>query len=126
MPVHGDARSPLAGVFSLLALWFVSAMNRGRQPKRLAAWLIFAYGLVFSVLGIDLAMALDPHWYSALFGVYFFISGLYLAAAGWTLATVLVDRRGDGGSVERSIQADHHLQHADGVHDVLAAVRDLV
>lgn len=79
--------------FSLLALWFVSAMNRGKQPRRLAAWLIFAYSIVFSVLGIDLAMALDPHWYSVLFGIYFFISGLYLAVAGWTLATVLVDRR---------------------------------
>lgn len=78
--------------FGLLALWFVSAMNRGKQPKRLAAWLIFTYSIVFSVLGIDLAMALDPHWYSALFAVYFFISGLYLAVAGWTLATALVDR----------------------------------
>ncbi|MGE5296965.1 MAG: hypothetical protein ACM3VT_19250 [Solirubrobacterales bacterium] len=79
-------------LFGLLALWFVSAMNRGRQPKRLAAWLIFIYSVVFSILGIDLGMALDPHWYSALFGAYFFISGLYLAVAGWTLATVLVDR----------------------------------
>ncbi|MEN6333603.1 MAG: hypothetical protein ABFE01_05035 [Phycisphaerales bacterium] len=78
--------------FGLLALWFVSAMNRGKRPKRLAAWLIFAYCIVFSILGFDLAMALDPHWYSALFGAYFFISGLYLAVAGWTLATVLVDR----------------------------------
>ena len=33
-------------------------MNRGEQPKRLAAWLIFVYTIVFSVLGIDLAMAL--------------------------------------------------------------------
>jgi len=78
--------------FSLLALWFVSAMNRDKQPRRLAAWLIFIYSIVFSILGIDLAMALEPDWHSALFGIYFFISGLYLAVAGWTLATVLVDR----------------------------------
>ncbi len=28
-------------------------------------------------------MALDPHWFSSLFGGYFFISGLYIAMAGW-------------------------------------------
>lgn len=76
-------------VFSGLALWFVAALQRGDRPRRLAAWLIFVYTIVFSILGIDLAMGLDPHWYSHLFGVYFFISGLYLALAGWAFTTVL-------------------------------------
>jgi hypothetical protein len=79
--------------FIWLAFRFVAAMQRGRQPRKLAAGLIFTYAIVFSLLGIDLVMALQPDWYSLLFGVYFFISGLYLAAAGWTFATVLVDRR---------------------------------
>ena len=76
-------------VFSGLALWFVAAMQRGDRPRRLAAWLIFVYAIVFSILGIDLAMGLDPHWYSHLFGIYFFISGLYIAVAGWAFTTVL-------------------------------------
>ncbi len=78
-------------VFSLLAWWFVWAMWRGRQPKRLAAWLIFIYSIVFSILGIDLAMGLDPHWYSLVFGIYFFISGLLTAVVGWLLITATVD-----------------------------------
>ncbi len=80
------------GIFSLLAYWFVRSMRRGDRPRKLAAWLIFTYAIVFSILGIDLAMALDPHWTSQVFGVYFFISGLYLAAAGWAFTTTLADR----------------------------------
>ena len=80
-------------VFSLLAWWFVWAMRKGRQPKRLAAWLIFIYSIAFSVLGIDLAMALDPRWYSLVFGIYFFISGLLIAVVAWLLITATVDDR---------------------------------
>jgi len=78
-------------VFTGLAWWFVSAMSRGRQPKRLAAWLIFIYCIVFSILGFDLAMGLDPRWYSLVFGIYFFISGLLIAIVGWLLISATVD-----------------------------------
>ena len=78
-------------IFSGLALWFVLAMRRGDRPKPLAGWLIFVYTIVFSLLGIDLAMGLDPHWYSHVFGIYFFISGLYIALAAWAFTTVLAD-----------------------------------
>jgi hypothetical protein len=78
-------------VFSLLAWWFARMMKRGRQPTRLAAWLIFTYSIVFSILGIDLAMGLDPRWYSLVFGIYFFISGLLIAAAAWVLVTAAID-----------------------------------
>ncbi|MCU0918254.1 MAG: hypothetical protein MUC88_27370, partial [Planctomycetes bacterium] len=60
---------------------------------RLAAWLIFLYAIVFTVLGIDLAMGLDPQWYSHGFDAYFFISGLYVALAGWTLTTTIAHPR---------------------------------
>jgi hypothetical protein len=76
-------------VFSLLAYWFVASMRKGERPTKLATWLIFAYAVVFTILGIDLAQGLDPHWTSQAFGAYFFISGLYLAAAGWALTTVV-------------------------------------
>ncbi len=36
-------------------------------------------------------MGLDPHWYSLVFGIYFFISGLYIAAAAWAFTTALAD-----------------------------------
>jgi hypothetical protein len=80
-------------LFGGLAVWFAAAMRKKSDdpPKRLAAWLIFIYTIVFSILGIDLAMGLDPHWYSLVFGIYFFISGLYIAVAAWAFTTVLAE-----------------------------------
>jgi len=80
-------------VFTALAAWFVREMHRGKRPKRLAGWLIFIYTIVYSFLGIDLAMGLDPHWYSLVFGIYFFISGVYIAAAAWAFMTAVADRK---------------------------------
>ncbi|MDQ1257026.1 MAG: hypothetical protein QG656_1627, partial [Candidatus Hydrogenedentes bacterium] len=54
-----------------------------------AGMLAFVYCLVFSLLGFDLVMALDPHWFSSLFGAYFFITGLYTAIAAWTFSVLL-------------------------------------
>lgn len=53
-----------------------------------AGVVITVYCLTFSQLGFDLVMALDPSWYSSLFGGYFFISGLYIGMAAWTFLTV--------------------------------------
>lgn len=53
-----------------------------------AAVVILVYCLTFSLLGFDLVMALDPAWYSSLFGGYFFISGLFIGAAAWTFLAV--------------------------------------
>lgn len=70
--------------------WFARRANHGR-PVRLGAWLVFAYCIIVSLLGFDLVMALDPKWYSALFGGYFFISGMYIAVAGWTFCALCLE-----------------------------------
>lgn len=72
-------------VLWLFAWWFVRRRQTG-QPGILAGWLIVIYCVVFSLLGFDLVMALDPQWYSALFGGYFFISGIYIGVAAWTFS----------------------------------------
>lgn len=82
---------------ALLALWVLGAMfvrgrRNGKSPKVLAAILTVSYCLVISLIGFDLVMALDPHWYSSLFGGYFFISGMYGACAAWTLAALLTQK----------------------------------
>jgi len=74
-------------IFWLLAMWYVAQRRRG-GGKVLAGFLIFTYCMVFSLIGFDLIMALDPRWYSALFGGYFFISGMYGAAAAWTVVSL--------------------------------------
>ena len=75
---------------ALLLFWGLAALylrrqSRGEQGLLCGAVLILVYCLVFSLLGFDLVMALDPHWYSNLAGGYFFMSGLYIAITCWAL-----------------------------------------
>ena len=74
----------------MLALFWIIAIvfhSQGRK-KVWASVLILTYVVTFSLLGFDLVMALDPHWYSSLFGAYFFISPLYIGVAAWALQAV--------------------------------------
>jgi hypothetical protein len=80
--------------FWLLAAVFVAGATRWRT-KKLHAFVILVYALVLSLIAFDLVMALDPHWYSTLFGGYFFISGMYAGMAAWTLAVLLRRPRPD-------------------------------
>jgi hypothetical protein len=75
-----------------LAVYYVHRRRSGR-PVKLAAVLVLTYCLASSQLGFDLVMALDPHWFSSLFGGYTFISGMYIAMAAWALLAVLTPRR---------------------------------
>jgi hypothetical protein len=39
---------------------------------------LLAFAFVLSLIGFDLVMAADPHWYSTLFGAYTFIKAVYV------------------------------------------------
>ncbi|MBT1071504.1 hypothetical protein [Pelotalea chapellei] len=65
------------------AAWIFIIRRRTGEARITGGILIVVYCLVFSLLGFDLVMALDPRWFSTLAGGYFFISGLYIAAACW-------------------------------------------
>jgi Ni/Fe-hydrogenase subunit HybB-like protein len=71
-------------IFWGLALYYLRQRGRG-EGSFCGVALTLVYCLVFSLLGFDLVMALDPQWYSNLAGGYFFISGLYIAITGWAL-----------------------------------------
>ncbi|WP_085814363.1 hypothetical protein [Geoanaerobacter pelophilus] len=78
---------------ALLFFWgwaaFHLARRRQGRGKRSGAILLVVYSLVFSLLGFDLVMALDPHFRSNLAGGYFFMSGLYIGISGWALIACL-------------------------------------
>jgi len=94
---------------ALVGFWVLAVVYAARadrlRTKTLPAILVLAYALVFSLLGFDFVMALDPHWFSTLFGGYFFMTGMYAAVAAWTLAALLsrpmpdADRRHDLGKL---------------------------
>ena len=39
---------------------------------------MLAFAIVLSLLGYDLVMSADPHWYSTLFGAYSFVKAVYV------------------------------------------------
>ncbi|OPY65174.1 MAG: hypothetical protein A4E57_03273 [Syntrophorhabdaceae bacterium PtaU1.Bin034] len=60
-----------------------------RMQKVLSPMIAIAYAFVLSLLGFDLVMSLDPHWYSTLFGGYFFVGSFYTGIAGLSLLALL-------------------------------------
>jgi hypothetical protein len=69
----------------------------------LAAGVLLAYPIIYSFMAFDLIMALDPFWYSSLFGAHFFISTFYLGLAGVTVVTALLSLRGTLGISSRQL-----------------------
>jgi len=61
--------------------WQQKPPDEARFKKRMMACgllYMLAFALVLSLLGYDLVMSADPHWYSTLFGAYSFVKAIYL------------------------------------------------
>lgn len=65
-----------------------------RKNKVLAAPFILLYALTLSAAGIDLVMALDAHWFSTMFGVYFFAGSFIATLSILTILTVKLREHG--------------------------------
>jgi len=67
------------------------------RSERILLWLvpvlIILYAAVYTLLGFDMVMSLDPHWYSTLFGAYFFITTMYMGIAALVIVATIVRRR---------------------------------
>ena len=68
------------------ALW---SLNWRRQ-RFLSPALGIAYAFVLTLVGFDLVMSLDPHWYSTLLGGYFFVGCFYTGVAALYLFSLFV------------------------------------
>ena len=66
-------------------LWDRGTADRETTHKRATVFGILytlAFAVVLSLIGYDLVMAMDPHWYSTLFGAYHFIKAVYVGLGG--------------------------------------------
>lgn len=83
----------------LLRHWRKKPPDPERYHRRitvLGGFYILAFAVVLSLLGYDLVMSMDPHWYSTLFGAYSFIKAIYAGfGALIILAAVLHLSRGN-------------------------------
>jgi hypothetical protein len=73
--------------------WDRTISNEPRCRRRMTVFgilYILAFALVLSLIGYDLMMSMDPHWYSTLFGAYTFVKAFYIALGGLIiLASIL-------------------------------------
>lgn len=78
----------------LLYKWWdrslLDAEKCNRRMTVFAVLYILAYALILSLVGYDLIMSMDPHWYSTLFGAYTFVKAFYIGLGGLIiLASIL-------------------------------------
>jgi Ni/Fe-hydrogenase subunit HybB-like protein len=65
--------------------------DRFRRRTTLFAMLyMLAFALVLSLLGYDLVMGADPHWYSTLFGAYSFVKAVYVGFGALIITAALL------------------------------------
>ncbi|MCY3547592.1 MAG: hypothetical protein F4Z31_12090 [Gemmatimonadetes bacterium] len=100
----GAARNP-AGGDSRVRSWWHARFTRGwrglaaeearsyQVMTTMAPVLVLVYVTVMSVLAFDWAMSLEPHWFSTLFGGWFFMGALWGGFAATAVAAVLLRRR---------------------------------
>ena len=65
--------------------WRQPPADIGRCRRRMTVYgnlYILAFALVLSLIGFDLVMSMDPHWYSTLFGAYTFVKAFYVGIGG--------------------------------------------
>jgi hypothetical protein len=85
--------------------WFMLIRNSERQDdtgepvltKRnitLSAIFIPVFALTVTVSAVDWIMSLEPHWFSTIFGVYFFSGAVVASLAAVTLGVVTLKERG--------------------------------
>jgi hypothetical protein len=113
-PVFFSARLVLYFiVWTALALFFwrrsvaQDADGDVQHSLRMQAWsapglVIFAITTTFA--GFDLLMSLDPHWYSTMYGVYFFAGGVQAFFAVMVIALWVLQR---AGYIEHSVTVEH-------------------
>ncbi|HPC83765.1 MAG TPA: hypothetical protein P5234_10380 [Thermoanaerobaculaceae bacterium] len=90
-------------VWALLARFFVGrsrAQDESGDPavslllQRRAAPAMIAFALTVTFASFDLLMSLDPHWFSTIFGVYYFAGSIVGLVALLTVMALAVQRAG--------------------------------
>ena len=80
------------------------------RRNRLAVIVLFLWLVTVSLWGFDLVMALDPIWYSGLFGGYFAVSTLYTAFCLLAILTIRANARGVASIPPAAVQDVAKLQ----------------
>lgn len=69
------------------------ALRLSRRLVVLAPVVAIVYAVTFSLVGFDFVMALEPHWFSTLFGVWYFWSHMFTGLALLAVAAMVLRQR---------------------------------
>jgi hypothetical protein len=75
------------------------------RMQRSAPAAMILYGLTVTVAAFDLLMSRDPHWFSTIFGVYWFSAGVTAFFAVLVIAVYLLQ---SSGRLTRSVTTEHY------------------
>lgn len=101
-------------IFALLGWYFLSRSKMQDQTARpmltarlgaAAAPGTLLYAMAITFLAFDMLMSLDAHWFSTIFGVYYF-AGAFMGFHA--LLAVMIHRLQDHGYVRKVINAEHY------------------
>ena len=68
-------------------------VRSSQHMRTMAPAVVLVYAVVMSVIAFDWAMSLEPHWFSTLFGAWFFMGAFWGGIACTALATVYLKRK---------------------------------
>ncbi len=101
------ARNAAALLFlTAMSYWYASLYRKLEVPdgqpvsdasagliNKVAVGVVGAYVVVYTLLAFDMVMSLEPHWYSTLFGAYFFVGNQYASMGAIIVAATFLHRR---------------------------------
>lgn len=99
-------------VWSVMGVWFYRvsvAQDSSKKPEltkilqAVSAPSIILFGLSVTFASFDWLMSLQPHWYSTMFGVYFFAGSLLFALSFMTLMIMVLQKAG----LLKSVTGEH-------------------
>jgi hypothetical protein len=74
--------------------------------RRVSAWGLPVLAITTAFASFDLLMSLDPHWFSTIFGVYFFGGAFWTAFAFIAFTAIILQRN---GMLRHAIAGPHYL-----------------
>jgi hypothetical protein len=80
-----------------------------RKLRGLAPALVLVYAVMLSIVAFDWAMSLEPHWFSTIFGAWFFMGALWGGVAATAWATVYCKRKDPDLNKLMGLQQLHDL-----------------
>lgn len=104
-------------VFAIMWLFYMLIVGKSQKqdktknPKtsktlaRISAAFMPIFAISITVMAIDWLMTLEPHWFSTIFGVYYFAGSLLSALALTTFAVVTLN---EAGYMSKYIRRDHY------------------